>query len=250
MVQPCGVARSPDDSELVGIWSRHTVRSSAAKGSPGISSSQASAEGRPTLGRMGRMVYWMNVSLDLFIEAAPGEDGSGEWLRIGEELHREFNRRASKLAAMVQGRVVYEIMENSWPNLANDRSMPYYMQEYGKIWVEIPKVLVSRTRTEAGYNTRVIGGSDAIDRLAALRTQTDGDIGVGGAALASQLHAAGLLDELLLFSHPVVLGSGRPLFDRIERPVELELLESAAFERGVTLHRYAVSTRETAGLGR
>lgn len=196
---------------------------------------------------MGRMMYWMNASLDLFIEATQGEDGGGEWLRIGEELHREFNRRAANLAVMVQGRVVYEIMENSWPSFAMDESMPDYMQEYGRIWIDMPKVLVSRTRTKADYNTRVVGGSDAIDQLAALRADTAGDIGVGGATVATQLHAAGLLDELLLFTHPVVLGSGRPLFDRVERPVELELLERAEFEGGVTMHRYAVSTDETAG---
>ncbi len=42
----------------------------------------------------GRFVYRMNVSLDLKIERGPGEEGSGEWLRIGESLHREFNARA------------------------------------------------------------------------------------------------------------------------------------------------------------
>ncbi|MDP2624089.1 MAG: dihydrofolate reductase family protein [Actinomycetota bacterium] len=190
---------------------------------------------------MGRTVYWMNVSLDLFIEGSPGEAGSGEWMRIGEELHREFNRRARGLAAMAQGRVVYEIMENAWPDIALDESMPDYMQEYGRIWLETPKVLVARTRTEADHNTRVIGGSDAIDQLAALRADTDGDISVGGATIATQLLAAGLLDELLLFTHPVVLGSGRPLFDDMERPLELDLLETAEFEGGVTMRRYAVT---------
>lgn len=190
---------------------------------------------------MGRTVYWMNVSLDLFIERTSGEGGGGEWLRIDKQLHREFNRRASNLTAMVQGRVVYEIMESSWPNFAVDESIPDYMQEYGRIWIDMPKVLVSRTRTEAGYNTRVIGGSDAMDQLAALRADADGDIGVGGATLATQLLARGLLDELLLFTHPVVLGSGRPLFDHVDPPVELELLERAEFERGVTMHRYAFS---------
>jgi dihydrofolate reductase len=77
--------------------------------------------------------------------------------------------------------------------------------------------------------------------VAALRVATDGDIGVGGAALATELLEAGLLDELLLFTHPVVLGSGRPLFDRVGQPVDVELLERAEFEMGVTMHRYAIS---------
>jgi dihydrofolate reductase len=192
---------------------------------------------------MGRMVYWMNVSLDLFIEGTAGEEGGGEWLRIGEELHREFNRRAADFEAMVQGRVVYEIMETFWPAIGTDDSAPDYMREYGEIWTNAPKVLVSDTRTEAGYNTTVVGGSDAIDQLASLRAGTDGDIGVGGATLATHLLAAGLLDELLLFTHPVVLGTGRSLFDRLDRPVELELLEQAAFEHGVVMHRYALNQR-------
>ena len=66
----------------------------------------------------------------------------------------------------------------------------------------MPKVLVTRTRTEAGHNTRVFRADDAIDMLADLRASTDGDIGVGGATLATALLRAGLLDELLLFTHP------------------------------------------------
>jgi dihydrofolate reductase len=190
---------------------------------------------------MGRMIYWMNVSADLYIGATANEHGGGGWLRIGEELHREFNRRAARLSLMVQGRVVHEIMEEAWPAMAADESLPEYLREYGRIWMETPKVLVSRTRTDAGFNTRVIGDPDAIGRLADLRARTDGEIGVGGATLATQLLEAGLLDELLLFVHPVILGSGRPLFDRLERPLDLELLERGEFAGGVTMSRYAVA---------
>ncbi len=44
----------------------------------------------------------------------------------------------------------------------------------------------------------------------------------------------------MLFTHPVVLGHGRPLFDRHNGVLELDLLEQASYDRGVTLHRYAV----------
>ncbi len=192
---------------------------------------------------MGRMIYWMNVSLDLRIEGTTGENGGGAWLSIDEKLHREFNRRAAGLAVMVQGRVVYEIMESFWPSAASDRSMPDYMQEYGRIWLETPKYLVSNARTKAEHNTEVIGGPDAISRLAALKEETDGEIGVGGANLATQVLTAGLLDELLLFTHPVVLGSGRPLLDALEEPIALELLEQTWFGQGVTMNRYAVVKR-------
>ncbi len=188
----------------------------------------------------GRFVYWMNVSLDLRIERARDEQGGGDWLRISEPLHREFNARARALSLMVEGRVIYETMEAYWPAARTDESLPEVLREYGEIWTSKPKVLVSRTRTGARHNTEVVGGDDALAQLAAIRAQGDGDIGVGGATLATQLLRAHLLDELLLFTHPVILGEGRPLFDEHDEPVQLDLLEQAAFDQGVTMHRYAV----------
>lgn len=189
---------------------------------------------------MGRFLYWMNVSLDLRIEQVPGDDGAGEWLRIDEELHREFNARARTLAGMVQGRVIYETMEEFWPRAREDASLPDFMREYGEIWTSAPKVLVSRTRRSADHGTRIVGGDDAIEQLAAIRAETDGTLGVGGAALATQLLRAGLLDELLLFTHPAILGFGRPLFDDWDMPIELDLLEQRSFKQGVTMHHYAI----------
>jgi dihydrofolate reductase len=189
---------------------------------------------------MGRLVYWMNVSLDLRIEQVPGDDGAGEWLRIDEELHREFNAQARRLVCLVHGRAFYEVMEEYWPRSGEDASLPDVLREYGQIWMAKPKVLVSRTRSSADHNTQVIGGDDAIAQVATLRAGTDGSIGVGGAALATQLLRARLLDELLLFTHPAILGFGRPLFDDYDVPVDLELEEQRSFRSGVTMHRYTI----------
>ena len=126
------------------------------------------------------------------------------------------------------------------PGAREDDSLPEVLREYGEIWTAKPKVLVSRTRHSADHHTRVIGGDDAIEQLATLRAETDGVIGVGGAALATQLLRAGLLDELLLTTHPSILGFGRHLFDDHDRPVDLELLDQKSFGSGVTVRHYAV----------
>jgi dihydrofolate reductase len=186
---------------------------------------------------VGRFVYWMNTSIDLRIEQAEGENGGGEWLRIDEQLHRDFNARARELTAMVQGRVVYEIMDPFWPDARTDETMPDFMREYGHIWTDAPKLLVSRTRTEAAHSTRIVS---SIDELAAFRAETEGSIGVGGANVATQLLRAGLLDELLLYIHPAYLGAGRPLFDDYDEPLSVELLEHRVFDSGVAMHRYEV----------
>jgi len=196
---------------------------------------------------MGRMTYWMNVSLDLFIEQSAGdhvadEEGGG-WIRIDEQLHREFNERGRSMALFLEGRVIYEMMETVWPGAAEDETLPDYLREWGEIWTAAPKVLVSNSRTAAGHNTRIVGGTDALSRLAAIRDETDGTIAVGGATLATQLLQHGLLDELLLYTHPAVLGSGRPLFDEVAEPVECDLLEHAEFDSGVALNRYQIRGR-------
>ncbi|CAN5189793.1 dihydrofolate reductase family protein [soil metagenome] len=189
---------------------------------------------------MGRFVYGMNVSLDLLIEQVRGDDGAGEWAIIDEELHRAWNEIEKSHAVSVQGRVLYEVMESAWPAARDDTSLPDYMHEYADIWVAQNKVLVSRTRTSADYNTRIIGGDDAIEQLAILRAKTEGEIGVGGATLATQLLRAGLLDELVLATHPSILGFGRPLFDDYDRPIDLDVIEHRSFASGVTMNRYAI----------
>ena len=173
------------------------------------------------------------------------DEEGGEWIRIDEQLHREFNARGRSMALFLEGRVIYEMMETFWPAAAEDESLPDYLQEWGEIWTAAPKVLVSNSRTSAGHNTRVVGGPDALTRLAAIRDETDGTIAVGGATLATQLLQHDLLDELLLYTHPAILGSGRPLFDQVTEPLECDLLEHAEFDSGVALNRYQIRGRRT-----
>lgn len=196
-----------------------------------------------------RFVYWMNVSADLRIERDPDEQGGGDWMSITESLHREFNARAAALTMGIEGRVIHETMESYWPAARDDPSESDVAREYGEIWTTMPKVLVSRTRTSADYNTRIIGGNDdAVEQLARIRAESEGDIGVGGATIATLLLRENLLDEVLLFIHPVILGRGRPLFDEPIDPVELDLLEAQSYEQGVVLHRYGVRSASVPGL--
>ena len=192
---------------------------------------------------MGRIVYWINVSIDGYIEDDKGEHGwprAAAWARIDEQLHEHFNEQLRGLALLVEGRVVYEMMQSAWQAGADDDSLPDDLQNSGASGPPLPKALVSRRRASADHDTGVVGGDDAIEQLAAIRAETEGAIGVGGATLATALLRAGLLDELLLYVHPAVLGSGRPLFDDLDEPLLCDLVESTDFANGVAMRRYAV----------
>lgn len=72
-----------------------------------------------------------------------------------------------------------------------------------------------------------------------VKRQPGTNINVGASGtLVRFLLAEGLLDELLLIVHPIVVGTGKHLFEHGDQPVPLELLDSTTFSTGVTAQRY------------
>jgi hypothetical protein len=65
------------------------------------------------------------------------------------------------LGAVVEGRIIYEMMETVWPSAAQNESLHDHLREWGKIWTAAPKILVSNSRTTASHNTRNSRGSIA-----------------------------------------------------------------------------------------
>jgi dihydrofolate reductase len=89
---------------------------------------------------------------------------------------------------------------------------------------------------------------DAADFVGRLKASEGGGILVmGGGELGSALIEAGLVDEIGLNVHPVLLGGGIPAFRPMGRRVELELIEARAMAKGCVLLRYAAATDAAAG---
>jgi dihydrofolate reductase len=114
---------------------------------------------------------------------------------------------------------------------------------------EIPKAVFSRSgpsgaRGDGDANTgvwdeaEVIGGDLAagIDRL----KKQEGKflLAQGGIAFAQNLIATGLVDEYWLAIHPVALGNGLPLFNKLAQPLPLKLVESRMFATGAFWNAY------------
>jgi dihydrofolate reductase len=79
---------------------------------------------------------------------------------------------------------------------------------------------------------------EEIERL--LAEPADGDIAIGGAALAGEAARLGLIDEYRPRVHPVLLGGGRPFYPLSERRVDLELVETRSFPSQAVYFRYRV----------
>lgn len=102
------------------------------------------------------------------------------------------------------------------------------------------KIVFSRTLTAVEGSYELASGDlkNEIERLQA--EPGTGDIAIGGATLAVEAAALGLIDEYWIRVAPVLLGGGTPFFALDETRVKLELVDTRVFESGVVFLRYRV----------
>jgi dihydrofolate reductase len=136
--------------------------------------------------------------------------------------------------AMLLGRVTYEVLAAYWP-YQNSAEQPFtdYLNN-------TPKFVVSTTLQEPleWQNSTLIKG-DVAEEIAKLKQQPGKDITiVGSGTLLRSLLAEDLLDELRLMVHPVILGSGKRLFEEGGDQKTLELVDSKTFGTGVLYLTY------------
>jgi dihydrofolate reductase len=179
-----------------------------------------------------KIVLGMSVSLDGFIEGPKREI---DWHRVDDELHRHFNEDLRTKGAFLNGRITHELMAGFWPTADEDPTSTEPMAEFARIWRDTPKIVYSRTLERAEWNTTIVRDV-VVDEVRALKAQPGGDLSLGGADLAATFMRYDLIDEYVIYVHPVVIGRGKPLFQGAT--MDLRLIESRAFGNGVVLVRY------------
>jgi dihydrofolate reductase len=184
---------------------------------------------------MGRIVVTEFVSLDGVMQA-PG--GGEEFKHAGWtfEIDRGEEGDAFKLAetleaeALLLGRVTYEGFAAAWPTMKG---------EFADKFNSMPKYVVSSTLDDPEWNNTTVLKGDVTDDVSKLKQSTSGDIYVHGSArLAQTLLEHDLVDELRLMVFPVVLGTGKRLFDGTSDKKPLRLTESKTVGDGVAILIY------------
>ncbi|WP_348651380.1 dihydrofolate reductase family protein [Micromonospora sp. WMMA1998] len=183
---------------------------------------------------MGKVIYWVHQSVDGFIE---GPNGEFDWPDMGEELSAYSQELSERAGAFAYGRRVWEMMSSYWPRVESISDHPHDLA-FAPIWRRTPKVVVSRTLTEADHGARVVGGGDLAAEVAEVRDQLDGDLLLtGGTGAATALAARGLVDEFQVVVHPVLLGGGRQVLPDLARQ-DLRLVDTRGFDGRSVLLRY------------
>ena len=193
---------------------------------------------------MRTVTYTMGLSLDGYVI---GPDGGFDFSAPSDEVFEHHLRWLRRTGAHLLGRRLHEAMlywdGDDWEAAqgAGDPVADAAQREWARLWRALPKVVFSRTLTEVTARTSRLATGTLAEEIARLRAEPgEGDIAVGGAALAAQAAAADLIDEYHALVHPVLVGGGTPFFARDERRVDLELVETRTFDSGVVFLRHRV----------
>jgi dihydrofolate reductase len=178
------------------------------------------------------LIYSMNVSVDGFIA---DREGAFAWTAPSEEQFRFHIAQTGELGGFLSGRRLYETMLvwETDPSMRDNE----LGAAFADVWCAIPKVVFSRTLDSVQGNARLAETSVAEEAAAALDA-TDKDVAIGGAGLAAAAIELGLVDELRMFRHPIVVGGGTPFLPPITEDVRLELVETRTFGSRVIYERY------------
>ncbi len=169
---------------------------------------------------MRKIILNVAVSLDSFIE---GPHGEFDWCFMDQDYGMTDFR--SRTDAIFFGRKSFQ--------LALDYGMGYY--EYAK------KYVFSKTLIETGSENTFIISEDLVEAVNKIKAQRGKEIWLfGGASLVTAFMQNDLLDELILSVHPILLGSGKPLFQNIKERTKLELTNSQTFSTGLVQLFYNV----------
>src|SRR4051812_212324 len=186
---------------------------------------------------MRKLIYSMTVSLDGFIA---GPDGSIDFSAPDAELHRFHNERMRGIGIQICGRRLYETMR-PWDTPGALPESPETL-EFARIWKDVPKVVFSTTLERVGPNGTLVRDG-AVDAVRRMKDEPGKDLAVGGASLAASLIREGLVDDFRPFISPVVLGGGTPYLPALERPIDLELVETRTFASRIVYARYRLADR-------
>ena len=186
---------------------------------------------------MRSVTYSMGISLDGYIV---GPDGTFDWTPPDAEVFRFWIDEIRGVGVHLLGRRLYETM--LYWETADRKSLDEAELEWAALWNPLPKVVFSTTLSAVQGNARLASGglAEEIERLRA--EPGEGDIAIGGATLAAEAAALGLIDEYRAMVYPVLVGGGIPFFPQRERRVDLGLVETRTFSSRVVYLRYRVAS--------
>ncbi len=187
---------------------------------------------------MRKIIVTMWITLDGFIAGPNGEmDWVGQF--YDEAMGNYEDNLVSSADTLVLGRVTYESFAGAWPKVPENPSASKGEVEYAHKVNAMRKIVFSRTLSSVEWNNSRLVKEIIPEEITKLKQEPGRDMVIyGSASIVRTLTNLGLIDEYQLLVHPVVLGSGKPLFQDIKHKTNLKLIQSRTHPSGVVVLSY------------
>ncbi len=177
---------------------------------------------------MRKVIAAINMTLDGICDHTAGIPD--------EQIHQYYADLLSNADTVLYGRITFQLMQY-WQTLVENPTGNKAMDEFALIMDSIPKIDFSHTLKNVEWKSAKLASRAIEEEAVALKQQSGKDILVGSRSLIIQLMKLNLIDEYQLCVHPVVAGSGLPLFKNINDGTTLKLIKTKTFGGGaVTLY--------------
>ena len=178
---------------------------------------------------MRKVIAAINVTLDGFCDHTA--------IVPDEEIHQHYADLLDNGDVILYGRTTYQLMQ-FWQTLIEKPSGEKSMDDFAIAIDKIPKIIFSHTLKNTEWDSAKLADQPIEDTVKELKQHSGGDILVGSRSLIMQLIELNLIDEFQLCFHPVVVGSGLPLFENINGRTIFKLLKTKIFSGGAVMHYY------------
>ncbi len=184
---------------------------------------------------MGALICSGMTSLDGYIA---DERGDFSWAAPDAAEHRFVNRLERSIGTYLYGRRMYEVMR-FWETADTVPDLSQAEREYAEIWQAADKIVYSPTLAEAPTRRTRLERVFDPDTVRRMKAESTSDLSISGPGFAAHALRAGLVDEIWMLVHPIVLGGGTSLLPDGVR-LDLVLLDERRFGNGVVYMRYGV----------
>ena len=159
-----------------------------------------------------------------------------------DEIHQHYADLLSGAGTILYGRITYQLME-FWKTIVKNPTGNKAMDEFALIMDKVPKIVFSHTLKNVepiaiGWESAKLANRILEEEVLYLKQQSGKDIYVGSRSIIIQLMKLNLIDEFQLCVHPVIAGSGLPLFENLNDRTILKLIKSKTFSSGAIILYY------------
>jgi len=185
---------------------------------------------------MRKLIAGINMTLDGFCDHTA--------IIPDEEIHQHYAELLDNADVVLYGRITYQLMQY-WQTMLKNPSGEKSMDDFAIAIDKIPKIVFSQTLKNTEWDSAKLSNKSLEEMVLELKQQPGRDILVGSRSLIIQLMKLNLIDEYQLCVHPVVAGSGLPLFENINDRTILKLIKTKTFSSGAITLYYEPTNEET-----